>query len=205
MFHSEMLNTHTKQYKYIVACEDTPNPSSYKWIINYDFAADEMYEYDSYESACTSPLALSIWQITHKDSMELEFVDQKITRIFFHDNMIVVHKNDDSLWNAQLLDMISDAIDNNVDQTMNHHEGDDDTIGDTEKMILDVMQNYIQPAVRSHGGLIKFHYIRDGIVYVSLHGACNGCDSASKTLYDGVENILKFYVPGVLGLATIEI
>lgn len=55
----------------------------------------------------------------------------------------------------------------------------------------------IRPAVRQDGGDIVFRKFEDGIVYVELQGSCVGCPYAMVTLKEGVEKILKNYIPAV--------
>ena len=40
----------------------------------------------------------------------------------------------------------------------------------------------------------------DGIVKLKLQGSCTSCPSSIVTLKNGVENMLQFYVPEVLGV-----
>lgn len=182
-------------YKYVMKCESTPNPSSYKWIINYDFAADDMYEYESADTAASSGLATALWSLN-------ELV-HRIDRIFFHDNMVVIHKAHSVLWDDVFMAEISDVIDANMGMCVAAGVSDIER-SDVDQMIIEVINDYIQPAINDHGGLIKFHRFEDGVVYVSLHGSCNGCESSDTTLYNGVENILKFYIPGIKELKTVD-
>ena len=72
-------------------------------------------------------------------------------------------------------------------------EEDDETVA-AIKQILDTR---VRPAVAQDGGDIVFHGFEDGIVSLHLRGACAGCPSATATLKQGVENLLKHYVPAV--------
>ena len=56
----------------------------------------------------------------------------------------------------------------------------------------------MRPAVARDGGDIKFHGYDHGIVYLQMHGACSGCPSSIMTLKNGIENLLKYYVPEVV-------
>ena len=70
---------------------------------------------------------------------------------------------------------------------------DDSQLQKLEKAISE----YIRPGVEEHGGVIELHGYSNGTVYVKMGGACEGCDSISATLEQGVEAILKLCVPGV--------
>ena len=61
----------------------------------------------------------------------------------------------------------------------------------SEKEIADLLDEYIRPAVEGDGGSITLHSFIDGIVSVTLSGACNGCPSSTVTLKQGIEGLLK--------------
>lgn len=66
-----------------------------------------------------------------------------------------------------------------------------------EKEIKQIINDRIQPAVEADGGMILYHDFVNGIVTVSMLGACNGCPSSDVTLKNGIENMLKYYVPEI--------
>jgi Fe-S cluster biogenesis protein NfuA len=72
-------------------------------------------------------------------------------------------------------------------------EGAEEIVG----QIKELLDSRIRPAVASDGGDITFRGFREGIVYLSMKGACSGCPSSSATLKSGVENLLRHYVPEV--------
>ena len=59
------------------------------------------------------------------------------------------------------------------------------------------MNEKIRPAVAKDGGDIKFIEFTNGIVKVQLQGSCSGCPSSTMTLKQGVQNLLKHYLPEV--------
>ncbi|MDI9356837.1 MAG: NifU family protein [Chitinophagaceae bacterium] len=59
------------------------------------------------------------------------------------------------------------------------------------------MDEYVKPAVEMDGGAIIFQEFTQGILKLSLHGACKGCPSSTITLKSGIENLLKKMVPEV--------
>jgi len=63
--------------------------------------------------------------------------------------------------------------------------------------ILNVLDK-IRPYLNSEGGDIEFVDFIDGIVYVKMMGACDGCGSIEFTLKDGIESLLIEYVPEVV-------
>ena len=68
---------------------------------------------------------------------------------------------------------------------------------ETEQKIVEVLDQYIRPAVESDGGLITFKSLDAGKVTVQLRGACSGCPSSTLTLKAGIETLLKRMIPEV--------
>ena len=66
-----------------------------------------------------------------------------------------------------------------------------------EKKIIKILDTKIRPAVAKDGGDIKFKEFNEGVVKVELQGSCSGCPSSTMTLKQGVENLLKHYLPEV--------
>ena len=66
-----------------------------------------------------------------------------------------------------------------------------------EEGVLEAIEA-IRPALQSDGGDIVFHAIdQDGVVHVSLVGACGTCPVSMMTLKAGVERIIMDRVPGI--------
>ncbi len=63
--------------------------------------------------------------------------------------------------------------------------------------IRELIETRVRPAVAKDGGDIVYRGFRDGKVYLALHGACSGCPSSTMTLKQGIESLLKYYVPEV--------
>jgi len=68
---------------------------------------------------------------------------------------------------------------------------------EAEKKIVELLDEYVRPAVEGDGGAIHFRSYENGIVSVVLKGACSGCPSSTITLKSGIENLLKRMIPGV--------
>ena len=66
-----------------------------------------------------------------------------------------------------------------------------------ERDIQECIQERIQPIVESDGGMIMYQGFENGVVSVSMMGACNGCSSSQVTLKHGIENMLRYFVPEV--------
>ena len=70
---------------------------------------------------------------------------------------------------------------------------------DTEvvEQINELLEARVRPAVASDGGDIRFRGFKDGVVYLTMQGACSGCPSSTATLKHGIEGLLKHYIPEV--------
>ena len=68
---------------------------------------------------------------------------------------------------------------------------------------IETVLNKIRPFLNHDGGDIEFLEFKDGVVYVRMIGACEGCALIDDTLQDGVANILKEEVPGVLQVVNV--
>ena len=79
----------------------------------------------------------------------------------------------------------------------NLNKTNDTDYKDIEKKIIHILETKVKPAVANDGGDIKFLNYKDGIVKVKLQGSCSGCPSSTITLKQGVQNLLKHYIPDV--------
>ena len=61
----------------------------------------------------------------------------------------------------------------------------------------------VKPAVAMDGGDIIYRGFEDGIVKLQLKGSCSGCPSSTITLKNGIENMLKHYIPEVIAVEAI--
>jgi ribosomal protein L27 len=74
------------------------------------------------------------------------------------------------------------------------HKGGETNI---EQRIRDILDTEIRPAVAMDGGDITFEKYEDGVVYLYMQGSCAGCPSSTITLRNGIENMLRHYIPEV--------
>ena len=74
---------------------------------------------------------------------------------------------------------------------------------DSEKLIsatLDKIRHFLQ----KDGGDVSFVSFADGVVYVRMHGACQGCAYADADIKELIQVILQEEVPGVLEVRVAE-
>ncbi|KAG1248550.1 hypothetical protein G6F68_013750 [Rhizopus microsporus] len=68
------------------------------------------------------------------------------------------------------------------------------------QMIKELLDTRIRPSIQEDGGDIEYCGFENGIVKLKLKGSCRGCDSATVTLKNGIENMLMHYIPEVQGV-----
>jgi NFU1 iron-sulfur cluster scaffold homolog, mitochondrial len=67
----------------------------------------------------------------------------------------------------------------------------------TKEKVQYLLDTQINPGVAEHGGSVQVVDIKDGGVYLRLHGGCQGCGAADFTLKQGIETIVKRAVPEI--------
>ena len=75
---------------------------------------------------------------------------------------------------------------------------DDPADAEVIDQIKELIEVRVRPAVANDGGDIIYRGFRDGVVFLTMQGACAGCPSSTATLKNGIESLLKHYVPEVL-------
>ncbi|MEM9669831.1 MAG: NifU family protein [Pseudomonadota bacterium] len=181
-----------------IQTEPTPNPDTLKFIPGMPVAGFAgPYDYPSAEAASNSPLAQALFTLSG------------ITRVFLGSDFISIAKDPEIEW-AQLRPMILAAIMDHytaglpVVEGMDDGSAEDDTVyeGEAAEIVAEIkelIETRVRPAVAADGGDIVFHRFEPdtGIVHLSMRGACAGCPASSYTLKQGIENMLRAYVPEV--------
>jgi Fe-S cluster biogenesis protein NfuA len=75
--------------------------------------------------------------------------------------------------------------------------GDNPEDAEIVAQIRELIETRIRPAVANDGGDIVYRGFDAGKVYLQMQGACAGCPSSTATLKNGIEQLLKYYVPEV--------
>ena len=177
-----------------VYAESTPNPSVLKFVCNKALVG-QICEFSSIDDAKISPMATELFQ--------LPFVKS----VFMDKNYISITKYDVAEWEeitVQLREFIKSYIEDGkqvlskpIATQKEVEEKTSETkfekLDDTSKNIVNILQEYVKPAVASDGGNIEFISYDDASkkVEVLLQGACSGCPSSTFTLKNGIENMLK--------------
>lgn len=177
-----------------VYVEVTPNPAVMKFVSNIRIVPAP-FEFKNIDEAKDSKLALQLFQ--------LPFVKE----VFFDENYVSVSKFDVAEWDdisMQLRELVRDFLANGnevVSENSIAYQNaeapqaklNNDSLDDTSRQIIDILEEYVKPAVASDGGNILFQsYEEDSkTVNVILQGACSGCPSSTYTLKNGIETMLK--------------
>lgn len=74
---------------------------------------------------------------------------------------------------------------------------------ETKQQVLDLI-NKVRPYLQRDGGDIEILNVEDGIVYVKMLGACDGCMALDVTLRQGIETMLLENVPGVIAVVNVD-
>lgn len=172
--------------------ESTPNPAVLKFVANKKLV-DSQIEFNSIDACENSPLALRLFNFPFVKSV---FVDK---------NFISITKYDTSSWDDITLtirNFIKEYLerDNKIlaDDYQKEQLIDQDSLDETSKEIVSILDEYIKPAVAADGGniLFKSYNKENKSVSVILQGACSGCPSSTITLKNGIENMLKKLLKG---------
>jgi Fe-S cluster biogenesis protein NfuA len=186
---------YSTQNQYIsIYTEANPNPNSLKFVLNFMLVPEgTTFDFPDKASAQESQLAEEL------------FAYDYVSRVFIMSNFITVTKIESEDWHeiAPVLKkhikeylesgkpLLSTKIMQMYDTELNQNEP---AINRKIKQILD---EYVRPAVEGDGGAINFHSFQEGVVKVTLQGACSGCPSSTLTLKAGIENLLKTMLPEV--------
>ena len=174
--------------------ETTPNPSALKFVVSRMLTKNAI-EFKNIDQTAASPLAKELFKFPY------------VKEIFIDENYISVTKYEISEWQEITLELRSfikqyienggTVLDENYVATVIAEEStkakDFDTLDVTSQQIINILEEYVKPAVQADGGNIAFDSYNESekTVKVILQGACSGCPSSTFTLKSGIENMLK--------------
>lgn len=185
-----------------IQTEATPNPQTLKFLPGKTVFANGNREFLTADEAATSPLASRLFGI---DGVET---------VFLGSDFISVTKGQQE-W-QELKPAVLGAIMEHYlsgdpvvssDEVSGKEEVDeffDPKDEETVATIKELLETRVRPAVAQDGGDIVFKGFRDGIVYLTMRGACAGCPSSTVTLQHGIENLLRHFLPEVQAVRPAE-
>lgn len=176
-----------------IQTETTPNPQTLKFLPGRIVLGDGVREFRSAAEAAPSPLASRLFEV------------EGVTGVLLGSDFIAVTKAEPE-WHhlkpailgaimehylageAVIADEGADAAEDEFFEA-----ADEETVG----MIKELIEERVRPAVAQDGGDITFKGFRDGVVFLNMKGACSGCPSSTATLRNGIQNLLRHYLPEV--------
>jgi Fe-S cluster biogenesis protein NfuA len=177
-----------------IYAESTPNPAVLKFVCNKALTA-KVLEFNTIDEAKPSPLSVALFQFPFVKSV---FIDK---------NYISITKYDMAEWGditnelrgfiKTYLEEDKPVLDESIElqrkKVVEEKETEFEHLDDISKEIVNILEEYIRPAVASDGGNIEFKSYNNqtNIVEVILQGACSGCPSSTFTLKNGIENTLR--------------
>lgn len=175
-----------------IQTEDTPNPASLKFLPGKPVKPDSPAEFGNEDEAEISPLASALFAV------------DGVRRVFFGSDFLTVTKAPEKEWSLMKPALLGAIMEHflsgrptiraeAVARTAEVAPEDEELV----EQIKELLDSRIRPAVAQDGGDIVFDGFSDGIVYLSMRGACAGCPSSTATLKSGIENLLRHYVPEV--------
>jgi Fe-S cluster biogenesis protein NfuA len=179
-----------------IQTEATPNPATLKFLPGREVMGEAaVADFPDKDSAGRSPLARALFEIP------------EVARVFFGSDFISVTKSEGDWRNlkAPVLGAIMDhftrglaLLEGGAAETSDevaYAEGDAEIV----EQIKELLDTRVRPAVAGDGGDIIFKGFDggSGVVFLHMRGSCAGCPSSTLTLKNGIENMLRHYIPEV--------
>ena len=184
----------SKKQPITVYGETTPNPAALKFVVSRMLTKTPV-EYKNIDQTSSSPLAQELFKFPY------------VKEVFIDENYVSVTKYEINDWQEITLELrtfIKQFIENGgtvVDESLldialkdeKVKDANFDSLDETSQKIINILEEYVKPAVAADGGNIVFDSYDDqtDTVKVMMQGACNGCPSSTFTLKSGIENMLK--------------
>lgn len=185
----------------LIETEKTPNPSTLKFLPGRKVMTAGTRDFARVDEAEASPLA------------EALFTLGDVSGVFFGSDFISVTIAPGGDWASTKPDVLSILLDHFSADMPLFRAGtaadivvpsddeasfaDDPADAEIVEQIRELIDTRVRPAVANDGGDIIYRGFDKGKVYLRMQGACSGCPSSTATLKNGIEQLLKHYVPEV--------
>jgi Fe-S cluster biogenesis protein NfuA len=184
-----------------IQTETTPNPATLKFLPGREVLANGALDMPSRDAAAQSPLAAKLFDIPN------------VGGVFYGSDFITVTKTagewqeiKPAVLGAIMEHFISGEpllTDGLADGDESGDEFFDDKDAETVATIKELIETRVRPAVANDGGDITFKGFKDGVVFLTMKGACSGCPSSTATLKHGIHNLLQHFVPDVVDVQAV--
>lgn len=184
----------------LIETEPTPNPATVKFLPGRAVMGSGTRDFASPEEAEASPLANALFSLGD------------VTGVFFGSDFVSVTIAPGSEWSDVKPDVLATLLEHfsanmplftpgtaaDIAVPADDEEfADDPDDAEIVEQIRDLIETRVRPAVANDGGDIVYRGFDKGTAYLKMQGACSGCPSSSATLKNGIEQLLKHYVPEV--------
>ncbi|WP_447727421.1 NifU family protein [Sphingomonas koreensis] len=183
----------------LIETESTPNPATLKFLPGRAVMDAGTRDFATPEEAEASPLAEALFNLGD------------VTGVFFGRDFISVTAAPGVEWTGLKPDVLGLLLDHFSANMPLFRPGtaagfsvppedaftDDPEDADIVAQIKELIETRVRPAVANDGGDIIYRGFDKGKVYLQMQGACAGCPSSTATLKNGIEQLLKYYVPEV--------
>ena len=178
-----------------IQTEATPNPATLKFLPGRPVLESGTLDMPDKTAAAQSPLAAALFEIPN------------VGGVFFGSDFISITKRDGdwqqikpAILGAIMEHFVSGApllANGRAAEAADADEFYDAKDAETVATIKDLIETRVRPAVAGDGGDITFKGYKEGVVFLTMKGACSGCPSSTATLQHGIQNLLKHFVPDV--------
>lgn len=195
----EITEVSSKLVPVTVYAESTPNPTVMKFVANKKLVLAAA-EFKSIDTTANAPLVRQLFNFPF------------VKEVFIDENYISINKYDIAEWNDitnELREFIRNYLQQDKEVLTNEsvketkseisaEAGEPKILDEISKQVVDILEEYIKPAVQSDGGNIVFdsYNAKTKTVKVILQGACSGCPSSTATLKSGIETMMRDMLKG---------
>ena len=184
----------------LIETEATPNPATLKFLPGRKVMDMGTRDFATPEEAEASPLADALFSLGD------------VQGVFFGSDFISVTAAPGVSWSDLKPDVLGILLDHFSANMPLFRPGtaggievpaddqdfkDDPADAEIVEQIKELIETRVRPAVANDGGDIIYRGFDKGKVYLRMQGACSGCPSSTATLKNGIEQLLKHYVPEV--------
>ena len=176
-----------------IQTEQTPNPATLKFLPGREVMGAGTANFTDLGDAGRSPLAERLFQI------------EGITGVFLGGDFVSITKAEEREWyllKPAVLGVIMEHFTAGRPILLESAEAPDEEVREEDSEIVaqikELLDTRVRPAVAQDGGDIIFQGYDQGVVYLHMMGACQGCPSSTATLKMGIENMLRHYIPEVI-------
>ncbi|MBC8339848.1 MAG: NifU family protein [Rhodospirillales bacterium] len=179
-----------------IQTERTPNPATLKFLPGVPVMSSGTANFADATEAGKSPLASGLFGV------------EGLVGVFLGADFITVTKMDDKDWDIlkpQILGVIMEHFQSgNAVIEEGADVADSADLDGIAQQIKELIDTRVRPAVAQDGGDIVYKGFEDGVVFLHMQGACAGCPSSTATLKNGIENMLRHYIPEVTEVRAIN-